>query len=111
MLLNIPESFASNVLPSQQAMFTSVFPGCPPGTAVRFDPDSYGVFALPWDPNSVCAFYEWGLGFSQSLGAPVHKPHWPAMPDAPGALSPSARSPHVEFDMRLLTLTPVGESL
>ena len=50
LLLNIPKSFASNVLPSQQALFTSVFPGCPPGTAVRFDPDSHGDFALTWDP-------------------------------------------------------------
>ena len=50
MLLNIPESFASNVLPSQQATFTPVFPGCPPRTVVRFDLDSYGDFALPWDP-------------------------------------------------------------
>ena len=49
-LLNIPESFAFNVLPSQQATFTPVFPGCPPRTAVRFDSDSYGDFALPWDP-------------------------------------------------------------
>ena len=48
-LLNIPESFAFNVLPSQQATFTPVFPGCPPRTAVRFDPDSLGDFALPWD--------------------------------------------------------------
>ena len=49
-LLNIPESFSFNVLPSQQAAFTPVFPGCPPRTAVRSDPDSYGEFALPWDP-------------------------------------------------------------
>ena len=53
LLLNIPESFASNVLPSQQATFTPVFPGCPPRTAVRFDPDSYGDLALPWDPVHV----------------------------------------------------------
>ena len=53
MLLNIPKSFASNVLPPQQATFTPVFPGCPPRTAVRFDPDSYGDFALPWDPVHV----------------------------------------------------------
>ena len=53
MLLNIPESFASNVLPSQQATFTPVFPGCPPRTAVRFDSDSYGDFALPWEPVHV----------------------------------------------------------
>ena len=49
-LMNIPKSFASNVLPPQQATFTPVFPGCPPRTAVRFDPDSHGDFALPWDP-------------------------------------------------------------
>ena len=53
MLLNIPESFAFNVLLSQQATFTPVFPGYPPRTAVRFDPDSYGDFALPWDPALV----------------------------------------------------------
>ena len=47
MLLNIPESFAFNVPLSQQARFTPVFPGCPPRTAVRFDPDSYGDIALP----------------------------------------------------------------
>ena len=50
LLLNIPESFAFNVLPSQQATFTPVFSGCPPRTAVRFDPDSHGDLALPWDP-------------------------------------------------------------
>ena len=56
-MLNIPESFAFNVPPSQQATFTPVFPGCPQRTAVRFDPDSYGDFALPWDPvhTKVCA--------------------------------------------------------
>ena len=48
-LLNIPKNFAFNVLPSQQATFTPVFPGCPPRTVVRFDPDSLGDFALPWD--------------------------------------------------------------
>ena len=52
-LLNIPESFAFNVLPSQQATFTPVFPGCPLRTAVKFDPDSYGDLALPWDPVRV----------------------------------------------------------
>ena len=52
-LLNIPEGFAFNVLPSQQATFTPVFPGGPPKTAVRFDPDSHGDFALLWDPVHV----------------------------------------------------------
>ena len=49
-LLNIPKSFAFKIHPSQKATFTPVFPGCPPRTAVGFDPDSYGDFALPWDP-------------------------------------------------------------
>ena len=49
-LLNISESFAFNVFPSQQATFTPLFPGGPPRTAIRLDPDSYGDFALPWDP-------------------------------------------------------------
>ena len=49
-LLNIPKSFASNVLPPQQATFTPVFPGGPPRTVVRSDPDSSGDVALPWDP-------------------------------------------------------------
>ena len=46
-LLNIPKSFASNVLPPQQATFTPVFPGGAQRITVRFDPDSYGDFALP----------------------------------------------------------------
>ena len=53
MLKNIPKSFASNALPPQQVTFTPVFPGCPPRPAVRFDPDSKGDFALPWDPVHV----------------------------------------------------------
>ena len=53
MLMDIPKSFASNALPPQQATFAPVFPGGPPRTAVRFDSDSYGDFALPWDPVHV----------------------------------------------------------
>ena len=53
MLMNIPKSFASNVLPPQQVTFTPVFPGGPPRTAVRSNPDSYGDFALLWDPVHV----------------------------------------------------------
>ena len=48
-LLNIPESFAFHVLPSQQGTFTPVFPGCPPRTAVRFDPGAYRDLTLPRD--------------------------------------------------------------
>ena len=98
-LLNIPESFAFNVLPSQQATFTPVFPGCPPRTAVRFDPDSYGDFAaLPWDPVHVKVCVR--LLRMGSLFPPVP---WSSCTQAPlafnascsGALSPCARSPHV----------------
>ena len=87
-LMNIPKSFAFNVLPSQQATFTPVFPGCPPRTAVRFDPDFYGDFALPWDPMhvKVCVcLLRVGSPFPPT---PAHKPHWPSMPDALGTLSP-----------------------
>ena len=44
------QELASSVIPPQQATFTPVFPGGPLRTAVRFDPDPYGDFALPWDP-------------------------------------------------------------
>ena len=33
-----------------------IFPGNPPRTAVRSDPDSYGVSALPWDPVHMKGF-------------------------------------------------------
>ena len=97
-LLNIPESFASNVLPSQQATFTPVFPGCPPRTAVRFDPDSYGDLALPWDPVhvKVCVHL-------LRMGSPFPPVLWSSCAQAPlafnarcsRALSPCARSPQV----------------
>ena len=100
-LLNIPDSFAFNVLPSQQATFTPVFPGCPPRTAVRFDSDSHGDFALPWDPVDiivhVCLLRMGVSVYPSPVELLAHKPHWPSMPDAPGALSPRARSPHVRF--------------
>ena len=52
-LLNIPKGFASDVLPPPQATITLVFSVGPPRTAVRFDPDSHGDVALPWDPVHV----------------------------------------------------------
>ena len=48
--MNIPKSFASNVLPLQQAPVTPYFPRRSTRTAVRSNPYSYGAFALPWDP-------------------------------------------------------------
>ena len=91
-----------------------LFPESPPRTAVGSVPYSYGAFALPLDPvhvKSMCTFQEWGLCFPLSCGALAHKPHWPSMPDAPGALSPSARPQAWGFDVGLRTLTPIGEAL
>ena len=98
LLLNVPESFAFNVLPSQQATFTPVFPGCPPRTVVRFDLDFHGGFALPWDPVhvKVCVCF-------LRMGSPFPPVPWSSCAQAPlafnarcsGALSPCTRSPHV----------------
>ena len=73
-LMKIPESFAFNVLPSQQATFTPVLPGCPPRTAARFDPDSNGDFALPWDPVhvKVCVPFKNGVSISPSSVELLH---------------------------------------
>ena len=81
-LLNTPESFSSNVLPPQQAPFTPVFLGGPPRTAVRFDPDSYGDFALPWDPVHVkvhlCLL---------RMGSPIPPGPWSSCAPAPLAFN------------------------
>ena len=97
-LLNIPESFAFHVLPSQQGTFTPVFPGCPPRTAVRFDPGAYRDLTLPRDSVHmkvrVCLL---------QMGSPFPPVLWSSCTQAPLAfnarynwgLSPSARSLHV----------------
>ena len=56
LLMNIPESFASNVLPHNEPQSPPVFLGDPPRTAVRSDPDCYGTSALPWDPVHMKAY-------------------------------------------------------
>ena len=97
-LLNIPESITSKVLPSQQATFTPVFPGCPPRTAVKFDPDSLGDFASPWDSEHVKVYVH-----LLRMGSPFPPVPWSSCAQAPlafnarcsGVLSPCARSPHV----------------
>ena len=50
MLMIILETFASNDLPPNERQSPPVFPGDPPRTAVRSDPDSYGVSDWLWDP-------------------------------------------------------------
>ena len=111
-LLNIPETFASNVLTSQQATFTLVFPGCPPRTAVRSDPDSDGDLTLPWDPvhMNVCVCL-------LRMGSPFSPVLWSSCTQAPLALMLRGLflpvpDPHTwEFDVGLRTFTSVGDYL
>ena len=114
LLLNIPQSFAFNVLPSQQATFTPVFQRCPPRTAVRFDPDSHGDFALPWDPvhMKVCVHL-------LRMGSPFPPVLWSSCAQAPLAFN--ARCSRGSFSQCQIstcgslmwgrTLIPVGVSL
>ena len=97
-LLIIPETFALMSFPHNEPQPPPVFPGDSPRTAVRSDPDSYGDFALPWDPVLLKAYVclsGVGSPFPPVQGAPAHKPHWPSTPDALGVPSPYARSPGV----------------
>ena len=114
-LLNIPKSFAFRVLPSQQATFTPVFPGCPPRTAVRFDPDSLGNFALPWDSVyvNVCVhLLRTGVSFSPSPLELLHTSPTGLQCQILWGLFLPVPDPYMwEFDVGLRTLTPVGESL
>ena len=112
MPLITPESFASNVLPPQQATFTPVFPGGPPRTAVRFDPDSCGDVALPWDPVHMKACV-----CLSRIGSPFPPVLWSSCAQAPLAyntlvaflpmLDPQAWRPDIE----LRTLASVCKSL
>ena len=81
-LMKIPKSFASNVLPPQQATFTPVFPGGPPRTAGRFDPDSYGAFAFPWGPIHVKVFV-----YLLRMRSPFHPVLWSSYTQAPLAFT------------------------
>ena len=95
-LMNIPETFASNVLPNEPPSLP-LFPGDPLRTAVNLQPRLLWslCFALgPSKHESLHApFKNGGLCFLQSCGAPVHKPHWPSMLNALGAPFPNDRSP------------------
>ena len=85
--------------PSTTSQSPPVFPGDPPRTAIRSDPDSHGVSVLPLHPMHMKACVHLPrmvLCFPQSYGAPAHKPHWSSIPNAPGVLSPNPRSPGME---------------
>ena len=113
MLMNIPKSFAFNVPPSQQGTFTPVFPGCPQRTVVRFDPDSHGDFALPWDPVHVkVRVHLLRIG---SLCSPVELLHTSSTglqcQMLQGVFLPVPDLYTWKFAVGLRPLTPVGESL
>ena len=88
-----------------------VFPGDPLRTAVRFDPDSYGDFALPWDPvhMKVCVHL-------LRMGSPFPPVAWKSSPTGfqcqmlQGPFLPMPDPQVWGLDMGLRTLTPVGES-
>ena len=96
-LMIIPETFASSVLPPQWASVATFFPRRSSKNCSQVQPRILWrlCFALGLSAHeSLCAsFKNGGLCFPQSCGAPVQKPHWPSLPNALGASSPSARTP------------------
>ena len=99
MLMNIPKSFASNALPHNKPHSSPIFLGGPPWTAVRSESDSYGDSVFLWDPvhvNVCMHLLRMGSLFPPVPWSSFTQEPWPSMPDAPGALSPNARSPGME---------------
>ena len=74
-LLIIPKTFASNVVTRHSH---PVLPGDPPRTAVRSDPDSYGVSTLPWDPVHLKACVH-----LSRMGSPFPPVSWSSCTQAP----------------------------
>ena len=105
-----PKTFASN-----EPKSPPVFPGEPLRTTVRSDPDSYGVSALPWDPVHMKAFVH--LSRMESLFPPVQMEFLHTSPSGPQhqmlwrLLLPMPEPQVWGPDVRLRTLTPVGEPL
>ena len=52
-LMNSPRALPPMPFPHNKPQSPPVFPEDPPRTAVMSDSDSYGDFALPWDPAHV----------------------------------------------------------
>ena len=114
-LMNIFKSIASKVLPPKQATSTPVFPGCPPRTSDRSDPDSYGDLALPWNSVhvKVCVrLLRMGVSISPSPMELLHASPTGLQCQMLWGLFLPVPDPHMwEFDVGLRTLTPVGKSL
>ena len=104
-LMNIPKSFSSIVFPNK-AHSPPVFPGYPLRKAVRSDSDSYGEFALLWDPVhvKVCVrLFRMELLCTSPTGLQCQM-LW-------GLFLPLSIPQAWGFYVGLRTLTPVGESL
>ena len=114
LLMKIPKSFASNVLPPNKPhspLFSQVVLQEPQPGPTQFPTETLLCPGTQSMRTFVCTFQQFVPHFPQSHGAPAHQPHWPSMPDAPGALSP-VPDPHTwGFAVGLRTLTPVGEFL
>jgi len=66
----LPRAFLPMSFPHNKPQSPKVFPGDPPGIAVRFDPDYYGDFAFPLDPvhMKICVhFLRMGFPFPPVL--------------------------------------------
>ena len=90
-MINIPERFAFNVLPSQQATVTPCFPRKSSKNSSLVQPTFPWSLCYTLGPSAheslSASFKNGGLHFPYSCGAPVPKPHWLSFPDALGALS------------------------
>ena len=81
--------------PDNEPQSSHVFPGDPPRSAVRSDPDGYGVSALPWDPvdmKSCVHLSRNGSLFPPGLRSSCTQTPLAFMTDSPAALSPNASS-------------------
>ena len=81
---------------------------------VKFDPVSYGDFALPWVPvhMSLCAPFKKGISISPSPMELLHtSPTGLKCQMLQGLFLPVSDPHKWEFDVGLRTLTPIGESL
>ena len=94
-----------------------VFPGDPPRTTDRSDPDSYGASVLLWDPvhrKPACAFQEWSL-HPHPHPRPVEllhtSPTGPQQQMLQGLLFPTPGSQVWGPDVGLRTLTSLGDPL
>ena len=75
MLMNIPGTTASNVLPPQGATATPCFSRILSRIQGRCGPDFYGVLSLPWDPSAHEILYVSSAGGVSVSLSPVELLH------------------------------------